>query len=89
MEGSLIQTLLVVLTGPFCNREVYIDVWFTEKLKKLTDFCMEKLLAHRYSSNEPEMSSRENEGSKKLYCICWYPEYGKMVRCDHPECEYE
>ena len=33
--------------------------------------------------------SRGNEVVEKLYCICQCPEYGKMIRCNHPEYEYE
>ena len=54
---------------------------------------MEKLLpeilAHICTSEDPEMSSEESEDSNKLYCICQGPEYGKMIRCDNPECQYE
>ena len=61
--------------------------------EKLTNFYVEKLLPailiYRFSSDNPEISSRENEGSDKLYSICQSSEYGKTIRCDHPECEYE
>ena len=85
---------VVWTTEGLLTERVYIDVRFTEKLeKKLTNFYVEKLLPailiRRFSSDNPEISSRENEGSDKLYCICQLPEYGKMIRCDHPECEYE
>ena len=59
----------------------------------MTNFYVEKLLpvilTCRFLSDELEMSSRKNEGNEKLYCICQCPEYGKMIRCDHPECKYE
>ena len=85
---------VVWTTEGLLTERVYIDVRFTEKLeKKLTNFYVEKLLPailiRRFSSDNPEISSRENEGSDKLYRICQSPEYGKMIRCDHPECEYE
>ena len=85
---------VVWTTEGLLTERVYIDVRFTEKLeKKLTNFYVEKLLPTilicRFSSDNHEISSRENEGSDKLYCICQSPEYGKMIRCDHPECEYE
>ena len=45
---------------------------FTENLeKKLTNFCMEKLfpaiLLCRFSSNNPKLSSMENEGNNKYF----------------------
>ena len=61
---------------------VYIDVSFTEKLeKKLINFYVEKLftaiLICKFSSDNPEISSREKEGIDKLYYISQSPEYGK------------
>ena len=47
------------------------------------------ILICKFSSDNPEISSRENEGIDKLYYVCQSPEYGKMIGCDHPECEYE
>ena len=100
-----VQGQLLLCEKQFCDfvvwttkglilKRVYIDVHFTEKLsKKLTYFYVEKLLpeilTHRYTTDDPEMSSEESEDSNKLYCICRDLEYGKMIRCDHPECQYE
>lgn len=100
-----VQGQLLLCDKQFCDfvvwtteglimERVYINIRFTEKLtKKLTDFYVEKLLpeilTHRYTGDDSEMSSEESEDNEKLYCICQCPEYGKMIRCDHPECQYE
>ena len=61
-----------------------IDVRFTEKLeKKLINFYVEKLfttiLICKFSSDNPEISSRENKGIDKLYYII-FPSLQNMAK---------
>ena len=78
---------------------IHIDVRFTEKLlNKLTQFYVEKLLpniiTHRYLDNNDDDNGDDSDvsneqSSNEICCICQGPEYGKVIKCDHQECQHK